>query len=821
MICMVVMLIAACAPDPSPPIQNTPPKQVPFVTDGDVVISNPGVIVNKYAALQQNANSGDNRLVVGTALAGLNLIPGDLLLVVQMQGAQMDTTDTNAYGTITNYHSAGLFEWVHVKQIITSMGVIEIENKNGGLQNQYDASGHVQIVRVPQYGKLTIQAGASVAAPAWDGKQGGVIAVQAQTLLLDGTVDASGLGFRAGMADAGTTITGTNKYVSLLPQDGAPKGEGIAGFVSEYDLLQGRYGRGAPANGGGGGDAYKAGGGGGANGSNGNLWNGQGVMDVSLTDWQTAWKLDPFYVTNAIFANASGGGRGGYSQSLNVLDPTATGPGQAPWGGDARKEVGGLGGHSLNSTGPNLPRLFLGGGGGAGHHGGGTGFERHGGRGGGMICISAKEISGIGTLQANGEAGESAAVSYGAGGGGGGGSIFVNAKNLQGIQLLARGGNGGSHDSSGAEANGPGGGGGGGFVAFSGGTITVDVAAGLAGNTASASMTKFLPNGATQGALGKMNNLPNGFTDLFVTLETVQNELPEPTQSMTYAINVYNQGPSFVQGAKVSGILTPSYPNVSWVCQTQQADLASCATASGTGDVNTLVDLAPGTYVRIVVIVPIPSYVVNDTATYKASVVVPMGVVDLVPANNQTQHALQSSGDASISIVPNTQFLQDQVPIEYTISVHNDGPYCTRGLTVRTEVPPGSVVQDASGPDWSCTQTLDVVECTRAELSCTHDAVLRLVLLPPPHAKEVVVTTTVFTVSPDPDLTNNTAISRLALDDLNRNTLAGGGLGKGCNVKPDATNKKDFGPLGICWMLLLGMLGVRKLLRKAGDQTCS
>ena len=118
------------------------------------------------------------------------------------------------------------------------------------------------------------------------------------------------------------------------------------------------------ANGGGGGNAHNAGGGGGANGSNGNAWTGQGVMIVNGSNPLGAWQLDPGYIANAnALTNSSGGGRGGYSYGSSNQIATTVAPGNALWGGDERREAGGLGGRPLTYT---ASTLFFGGGGGAG-----------------------------------------------------------------------------------------------------------------------------------------------------------------------------------------------------------------------------------------------------------------------------------------------------------------------------------------------------------------------------------------------------------------------------------------------------------------------
>ena len=219
-----------------------------------------------------------------------------------------------------------------------------------------------------------------------------------------------------------------------------------------------------------------------------------------------AWALDPGFVANTNARTTSqGGGRGGYSYSNVAQDPLVLGPNAAAWGGDSRREVGGLGGHPLDND--PAARLFMGGGGGAGD--GNNASAGRGGTGGGMVFIIAGAISGAGSIRANGEAGANAAGNPGdaPGGGGGGGTVVVHAVSIVGISISADGGAGGNHTNSSSdnEVEGPGGGGGGGYVAVSGGTPTLSAAGGPGGTTNRAVMSTFPSDGATAGNAGQTN----------------------------------------------------------------------------------------------------------------------------------------------------------------------------------------------------------------------------------------------------------------------------------------------------------------------------
>jgi hypothetical protein len=123
--------------------------------------------------------------------------------------------------------------------------------------------------------------------------------------------------------------------------------------------------------------------------------------------------------------------------------------------------------------------------------------------------LLARAVTGTGSIQANGNAGQNTAGIDGSGGGGAGGSIVVSAASqVSGITMQANGGQGGSQTSTAVGAEGPGGGGGGGLIAVSAPTmtgVTRTANGGANGTTASSALTEFTPNGATRGGAGRNN----------------------------------------------------------------------------------------------------------------------------------------------------------------------------------------------------------------------------------------------------------------------------------------------------------------------------
>ncbi|MGH9853304.1 MAG: hypothetical protein ACREBD_25980, partial [Blastocatellia bacterium] len=399
LICATLLLTASVISHPFRSLMgwmNTPAVTKAEISgkDGALTVMAPNTIVNKYGFLAVDAPAGASFIAV-TNPGGANgldlttLTPGDLILIIQMAGASIDASNTFSYGSVTNLNSAGRHEFITVSAVETNM--IRISPPCGGLRFSYSAAGKTQVIRVPQYTTLTINSGASLTAPAWNGQTGGIVAVHVQSsAIINGAVEASGLGYRGGaLSSAGGGGLRTD-YVTNQQDFGAEKGEGLAGYQVDYDMKGGRYGRGAPANGGGGATSHNSGGGGGANGNNGKTWTGQGVMDGSVTG-AAAWTLDPGYIANGNqLTDSAGGGRGGYSYAVNEANALTQGPGATVWGGDNRREVGGLGGRPAPQD--TAGRIFFGGGGGAGGQNNDSGGA--GGNGGGLIYIIADQVSG-------------------------------------------------------------------------------------------------------------------------------------------------------------------------------------------------------------------------------------------------------------------------------------------------------------------------------------------------------------------------------------------------------------------------------------------
>lgn len=503
---------------------------------------------------------------------------GDLLLIMQMQDALINSTNTGAYGDgsagdpatgATNIQSTGLFEYVTATSAVpVGGGTLTFQGTaaNGGLLNSYSEAAYVagasgqqtfQVIRVPQYTTATLSPG--LVPLAWNGSVGGVLALDVSSqLTLGGTVAVDGLGFRGGGGRILTGGAGANTDYRTLSgvNTNASKGEGIAGTpyylapatitttttatsTGVEGLPNGSYARGAPGNAGGGGtdgdpaaNDFNSGGGAGGNGGSGGLggygWNSYS----SLNTTDGGFGGSAFPATTGAIVMGGGGGAGTTNNGSYYISATNNNS------------------NSLNascSTG-TTPTC--------------TGIYSSGGAGGGIVIVHTGSVASTGTITSNGKSTLST-LNDSSGGGGAGGTIifFANSGSLGGLTVSANGGNAGAawpNEAPGGfsgQRHGPGGGGGGGVILLSGTPASVSVNGGANGNTDTAQDSY----GATPGQTGiTATNLVITETpgtqsgafcasaDLSVTNAGTPNPVlagPGPGNVITYAQSVTNNGP--------------------------------------------------------------------------------------------------------------------------------------------------------------------------------------------------------------------------------------------------------------------------------------
>jgi hypothetical protein len=456
-----------------------------------------------YPATNASIAAGATSITLGAAGAGTNfgttpIAIGDIIFIIQMQGAQINVPASissglygaNSSGKFSGFLPSNLYAGNMEFAVATNTVPIGggVLNLSAGLTYPYKRSAFgtdgqytYQVIRVPSF--YNIQLTATITTPTWNGSVGGVTVISAVNQLdFNGqTITALGAGFRGGggVAKSGAPGNLTDNYTMSTNNANGSKGEGIAGtprYVMNFNFTlvdnvvegypSGSFARGAPGNAGG------------------------GATDSN----------PPANDQNAGGGGGGNGGIGGY-------------------GGNGWKTFGisgGFGGFAFATLNPSVviyyspSKLIMGGGGGAGDTNNSTGsigaVSSSGASGGGIVIVNANTIMGTGTINANGATFDKTVVNDGSGGGGAGGSILIYANSGQsGITATAKGGNGVNNYpfSAAATQHGPGGGGGGGVI-YSNAAINAasTVTGGLAGISQGSSITdNFGANAGNAGVL--------------------------------------------------------------------------------------------------------------------------------------------------------------------------------------------------------------------------------------------------------------------------------------------------------------------------------
>jgi uncharacterized repeat protein (TIGR01451 family) len=722
--------------------------------------------INTYWPGNGSVAKGATSIPLGTANGAGTIAAGSLLLVIQMQDASINTSNSVQYGNgstgqgFTAINNAGNYEWVTATGAIAGGAVpISGAGPGGGLVFAYTSAAAgaakgistYQVVLVPQYTSATLGA---LTAASWNGTSGGIIALDvAGQLNLGGTtIHADGVGFRGG---AGMQLTGNNagantdyqfpgpaNYTGAAEAGvDAPKGEGVAGtskFV-EYNNTylrtingvgypsgtagtDGSMAHGAPGNAGGGGtDSHSA-----ANDQNAGGGGG---------------------------ANGGAGGFGGDSWNTNLSS-------------------GGEGGSPFPAT---IDRLALGGGGGAGtrNNSDGDNLASSGSSGGGIIFIRANSLAGTATLTANGANAYNATANDAGGGGGAGGTIVILSSNggENGLTLQANGGNGGNAWSTDpyslGDRHGPGGGGGGGVIFVSGAPAGASVSGGASGLT----LNPGVPYGSTAGTSGTV--VTNATLGQVTGIQSSSLCTPDLTLSKShvgnftrgsaasYSITVSNVSPYGATTGVVTmddtlpvGISPTSASGTGWTCSVSGQTVSctrSTALAAGASypaiTLNALVSQsAPATLTNIAAISGGgEANLTNDTSTDVALVV--------------------SSADMAVTLAASPNPVTSGSNITYTVVATDNGPSAADNATMIVAAPTNTTFVSLTTPaGWSCqvpnVGSVGNVVCADVNLAGLSSSTFTLVVkVNSGVANGTVITNTAAVSSSviDPITTNNSA----------------------------------------------------------------
>ncbi|HEY6337463.1 MAG TPA: C25 family cysteine peptidase [Candidatus Sulfotelmatobacter sp.] len=723
-------------------------------------------VLNTYYPGTASVAAGATSIPVGTPTgAGTAIAAGDLLLVIQMQDASLNLSNSVTYGNgftgqgFTALNSTGDYEFVTANGAISGGSVsITGAGSGNGLVFPYHAAAAsatagqstYQVIVVPQYTTASFNAATPPTALAWNGSTGGVLAIDTSAALnLNGaTVVVDGMGFRGGAGmqlTGGGTGTGADfLYPAPATYTGAgeagvdgPKGEGIAGTPAWVEFnrtylatgtgypnvtagTDGSMGRGAPGNAGGGG-------------------------------------TDPDQGGNSQNAGGGGGGNGG-----------AGGFGGNSWA--SNQSTGGEGGVAFPAT---INRIAMGGGGGAGDRNNSNGDNQASGAaaGGGIIIIRAYALTGAATLTANGASAYNGTANDAGGGGGAGGTIVVLSANggEGGLTLQANGGNGGdawiSETFTLGNRHGPGGGGGGGVILVSGTPASASKAGGTNGLTEVPSVSYgSTPGGAgftvTNASISSTSGTLSGAQctpDMTLGKSHVGNFVRGLTAS--YSMPVSNVSPYGATNGLVTindtlplGVIPTVATGTGWACAVA-AQTVSCMRS----------DVLPGasSYPTITVNANVsqsaPSTVTN-TAMVGGG-----GEINLANDSATDVATVVSSADLSVTNVASPNPVTSPGTIIYTQLVTNNGPSAADNATLVDPVPANTLLQSITPPaGWSCVTPGGPgnIVCTNSNMAGSTSGTFTLVMKVNSGVANGTVITQTASVSSavsDPNVANNTA----------------------------------------------------------------
>lgn len=709
-------------------------------------------VVNTYfppGAGVTGAAAGSTSVVLGAAAAApasqTPIAIGDRLLIIQMQNATINSTNSGVYGDgvagdpgsgSTSLGSSGLFEYVTATSAVAvSGGTLSFTGSgNGnGLVNTYvnaaaspaanptAGQSTFQVIRVPQY--TTAVLSSTLDGLSWNGAVGGVLALDVAThLTLGGVVALDAQGFRGGAGQILTAATtpptpANTDYVTLSTQTtNGPKGEGIAGTpktVANAALTalvntgnegypNGSFARGAPGNAGGGAtDAHptandqNSGGGGGANGGAG----GNGGFGWSSAGIVGGFGGAAFPVsTNAMVMG--GGGGAGTTNNGSFWNPST-------------------------DTGNNNCGALC------------TGINSSGTAGGGIVIIHAGTITGTGSITANGQ-NALETENDGGGGGGAGGTVIVLTNNggVAGLTVSAAGGNGGvtwPEQAPGAfpgNRHGPGAGGGGGVILTSSAPASANVSGGAPGWSTLADdaygATTGLPgvfsSGApVQGNPGSQSGAYCASADLAVTNSGAPNPVV-PGNNITYTQTVKNNGPVDGIDASMTEVIPANTTFQSIAISGAGAAGWNCSTpaVNGTGVINcTDADIPAGA---------------SGSATFTVIVNVNGGtatgtqITDTISASSDTTDPILTNNSATVTTIvgaantanllitnagtPNPVLAGNN--ITYTVVITNNGPGTASTVAFTEALPANTTFVSAAATSGTGGWT-----CTGISISCT------------------------------------------------------------------------------------------------------
>ncbi|MEI6240487.1 MAG: FG-GAP-like repeat-containing protein, partial [Planctomycetia bacterium] len=154
-----------------------------------------------------------------------------------------------------------------------------------------------------------------------------------------------------------------------------------------------------------------------------------------------------------------------------------------------------------------------------------------------------------------------------------------------------------------------------------------------------------------------------------------------PGRTTFYTVTVTNAGPSFLVGGSVTDVFPASITGATWVAV--YTNSGSGGPAAGSGNINALIDLAPGGVATFTITAPVKSNATGNLVN-TATIAAPTGTTDPTPGNNSSTDTDTPAPIADLAILKTdgtATYLAGQ-PTVYTVTVSNIGPSDVIGARV-------------------------------------------------------------------------------------------------------------------------------------------
>ena len=160
-----------------------------------------------------------------------------------------------------------------------------------------------------------------------------------------------------------------------------------------------------------------------------------------------------------------------------------------------------------------------------------------------------------------------------------------------------------------------------------------------------------------------------------------------PGRTTFYTVTVTNLGPSFLVGGRVTDVFPASITGATWVAV--YTDSGGGGPATGTGNIDALINLAPGGTATFTITAPVKSNAIGNLVN-TATVAVPAGTIDPTPGNNSSTDTDTPAPIADLATLK-TDGTSQYVPggtTTYTLTVSNIGPSDVIGAQVLDTLSP-------------------------------------------------------------------------------------------------------------------------------------